>query len=89
MLLDATSTRDGLTNGSGMWSRLAAILALISIARNDELSRILERVVEIGLRGGWAEFEGTPLALPQIQLTRPHPTEDASQQTDKDSGGST
>ncbi|KAK0473958.1 optic atrophy 3 protein-domain-containing protein [Armillaria novae-zelandiae] len=25
--------------------------------RNDELTRILERVVEIGLRGGWAEFE--------------------------------
>ncbi|KAJ3505424.1 hypothetical protein NMY22_g17591 [Coprinellus aureogranulatus] len=37
--------------------------------RNDELARILERVVEIGLRGGWAEFEGTPLQLPRIQLT--------------------
>ncbi|KZT11164.1 OPA3-domain-containing protein [Laetiporus sulphureus 93-53] len=37
--------------------------------RNDELARILERVVEIGLRGGWAEFEGTPLSLPRIQLT--------------------
>ncbi|KAJ3537062.1 hypothetical protein NM688_g6741 [Phlebia brevispora] len=35
---------------------------------NDELSRILERVVEIGLRGGWAEFEDTPLLLPKIQL---------------------
>ncbi|CCM04563.1 uncharacterized protein FIBRA_06744 [Fibroporia radiculosa] len=37
--------------------------------RNDELSRILERVVEIGLRGGWAEFEDTPLALPRIRLS--------------------
>ncbi|KAF5386864.1 hypothetical protein D9615_002084 [Tricholomella constricta] len=36
--------------------------------RNDELSRILERVVEIGLRGGWAEFEDTPLQIPRIQL---------------------
>ncbi|PCH38528.1 OPA3-domain-containing protein [Wolfiporia cocos MD-104 SS10] len=36
--------------------------------RNDELTRILERVVEIGLRGGWAQFEDTPLALPRIQL---------------------
>lgn len=36
--------------------------------RNDELGRILERVVEIGLRGGWAEFEDTPLMLPRIQL---------------------
>jgi len=43
--------------------------------RNDELARILERVVEIGLRGGWTEFESTPLQLPRIQLTphRPHP----------------
>ncbi|KAI0728852.1 OPA3-domain-containing protein, partial [Fomitopsis betulina] len=39
--------------------------------RNGELERILERVVEIGLRGGWAEFEGTPLQLPRIQLARP------------------
>ncbi|KAJ3514041.1 hypothetical protein NLJ89_g2602 [Agrocybe chaxingu] len=38
---------------------------------NDELSRILERVVEIGLRGGWAEFQDTPLQLPRIQLA-PH-----------------
>ncbi|KAI0081473.1 OPA3-domain-containing protein [Panus rudis PR-1116 ss-1] len=36
--------------------------------RNDEITRILERVVEIGLRGGWAEFEGTPLTLPKISL---------------------
>ncbi|OCH86205.1 OPA3-domain-containing protein [Obba rivulosa] len=36
--------------------------------RNDELTRILEHIVEIGLRGGWAEFENTPLALPRIQL---------------------
>jgi len=39
--------------------------------RNDELTRILERVVEIGLRGGWAEFEDTPLMLPRIQLAPP------------------
>jgi len=39
--------------------------------RNDELARILERVVEIGLRGGWAEFQSTPLQLPRIQLV-PH-----------------
>ncbi|KAI0689840.1 optic atrophy 3 protein-domain-containing protein [Cytidiella melzeri] len=40
--------------------------------RNDELTRILERIVEIGLRGGWAEFEGTPLSLPRIS-GRPPP----------------
>ena len=41
--------------------------------RNDELARILERVVEIGLRGGWTEFESTPLQLPRIQLApRPY-----------------
>ncbi|KAG6327385.1 hypothetical protein ID866_11704 [Astraeus odoratus] len=36
--------------------------------RNDELARIVERMVEIGLRGGWAEFEGTPLQVPRIDL---------------------
>lgn len=40
-------------------------------SRNDELSRILERIVEIGLRGGWAEFEDTPLAIPRVQLAPP------------------
>ena len=43
--------------------------------RHDELARILQRVVEIGLRGGWAEFEGTPLPLPHIDIThRPPPS---------------
>jgi len=41
--------------------------------RNDELARILERVVEIGLRGGWAEFQSTPLQLPRIQLVPRQP----------------
>ncbi|KAI6110308.1 optic atrophy 3 protein-domain-containing protein [Pisolithus croceorrhizus] len=37
--------------------------------RNDELQRIVERVVEIGLRGGWVEFEDTPLKIPKADLT--------------------
>ena len=37
--------------------------------RNDELARILERIVEIGLRGGWVEFQDTPLQVPRIQLS--------------------
>ncbi|GJE88107.1 OPA3 domain-containing protein [Phanerochaete sordida] len=49
-------------------------------ARNDELTRILERVVEIGLRGGWAEFEGTPLTLPRIELNQ-RPNRDQSSST--------
>jgi hypothetical protein len=33
--------------------------------RNNELSRILTRVVEIGLRGGWAEVvDQAPLKIP-------------------------
>ncbi|EMD34279.1 hypothetical protein CERSUDRAFT_117160 [Gelatoporia subvermispora B] len=46
--------------------------------RNEELTRIMERIVEFGLRGGWAEFEGTPLALPRIQLALSH-SESSSQ----------
>lgn len=36
--------------------------------RTEEITRILGRVVEIGLRGGMTELEGTPLLLPRIQL---------------------
>ncbi|KAJ7133768.1 OPA3-domain-containing protein [Mycena crocata] len=39
--------------------------------RNDELGRIIQRITDIGLRGGWAEFDGTPLQLPRIQLVPP------------------
>ena len=36
--------------------------------RNEELTRILERIVDIGLRGGWAELQDTPLQIPRIEL---------------------
>jgi len=39
--------------------------------RYDDLARIVERVVEIGLRGGWAEFEDTPLRVPRVDLVSP------------------
>ncbi|KAJ7647829.1 OPA3-domain-containing protein [Roridomyces roridus] len=39
--------------------------------RNDELARIMQRIVDFGLSGGWAEFEGTPLQLPHIELVPP------------------
>jgi len=36
--------------------------------RNDELARILQRIVDIGLNhGGWADLEDTPLQIPRIQ----------------------
>lgn len=60
--------------------RLIRRSLLTCCARNDELTRILERIVEIGLRGGWAEFEGTPLALPQISLS-PNKLSQSSSQT--------
>jgi len=49
--------------------------------RNDELARILERVVEIGLRGGWTEFESTPLQLPRVQLAPHRPQSPSPNQT--------
>ncbi|KAH9173069.1 OPA3-domain-containing protein [Lactarius sanguifluus] len=39
--------------------------------RSRELARILDRVVDIGLRGGWAELQDTPLQIPRIQLNIP------------------
>ncbi|KAH9890490.1 OPA3-domain-containing protein [Cubamyces lactineus] len=63
--------------------------------RHDELARILQRVVEIGLRGGWAEFEGTPLPLPRVDLvksSRPSSSssqpEDSASDTSSDSSAS-
>ena len=41
--------------------------------RNDELSRVLLRVVEIGLRGGWAEFEENPIQFPQPDVDKLKP----------------
>ncbi|KAF5318078.1 hypothetical protein D9619_012189 [Psilocybe cf. subviscida] len=49
--------------------------------RNDELAKILERVVEIGLRGGWAEFEGSPVQLPRVSLVPHRPSTDATPST--------
>jgi hypothetical protein len=42
--------------------------------RTNELSLVLEKVVQIGLRNSWTELQGTPLRVPQIQL-RPEPPE--------------
>ncbi|EGN96346.1 hypothetical protein SERLA73DRAFT_58886 [Serpula lacrymans var. lacrymans S7.3] len=52
--------------------------------RNDELARILERVVEIGLRGGWAEFQDTPLLLPRIQLAPRRPPTSLTEESSSD-----
>jgi len=46
--------------------------------RNDELSRILQRVVEIGLRGGLVEFQDTPLQIPKIELAPSTPPENTA-----------
>ncbi|EIM82339.1 OPA3-domain-containing protein [Stereum hirsutum FP-91666 SS1] len=49
--------------------------------KNEELTRILERVVEIGLRGGWAELEDTPLRIPRLQLGPPPSISNSSAST--------
>lgn len=52
---------------------------------NDELTRILERVVEIGIKGGLSELEGTPLVTPRIQWAS---SRSSSQTPSLDSAGS-
>ncbi|KAI9069471.1 OPA3-domain-containing protein [Trametes sanguinea] len=52
--------------------------------RHDELARILQRVVEIGLRGGWAEFRDTPLPLPRVELVKTS-SSSPSQNSEQDS----
>ncbi|KAF7289270.1 OPA3-domain-containing protein [Mycena indigotica] len=39
--------------------------------RDEHLRRAMGRIIDIGLRGGWAEFEGTPLQLPRVGLVPP------------------
>ncbi|THH03649.1 hypothetical protein EW145_g6114 [Phellinidium pouzarii] len=54
--------------------------------RNDELNRILNRVIDAGLRGGLVEFEDTPLRLPQVRIIPPLPRdEDNPEQSDSSS----
>ncbi|KAJ2991845.1 hypothetical protein NUW54_g8083 [Trametes sanguinea] len=53
-------------------------------ALHDELARILQRVVEIGLRGGWAEFRDTPLPLPRVELVKTS-SSSPSQNSEQDS----
>ncbi|KAI5118286.1 hypothetical protein M0805_003241 [Coniferiporia weirii] len=46
--------------------------------RNDELNKVLGRMIDVGLRGGWAELEDTPLRLPQVRIIPvPPPPEEA------------
>ncbi|KAF9269479.1 OPA3-domain-containing protein [Marasmius fiardii PR-910] len=56
--------------------------------RNNELSRILQRMVEIGLRGGWAEFDETPLQIPRVNLVAPPTSSDTRIDTPPDSQSS-
>ncbi|KIK97039.1 hypothetical protein PAXRUDRAFT_137116 [Paxillus rubicundulus Ve08.2h10] len=56
-------------------------------ARNDELARIVQRMLEIGLRGGWAEFEGAPLKIPRVELVPPE-LKRRAESSNPDSSGS-
>ncbi|KIJ31841.1 hypothetical protein M422DRAFT_36100 [Sphaerobolus stellatus SS14] len=39
-------------------------------ARSDELARILENIVNIGLRGGWVAFQDSPMTVPKMDIPR-------------------
>ena len=64
----------GLLKSDGMKRRLgenSGDLEPLSecFPRSDELARVIQTIVDIGLRGGWVEFQDTPLKVPKIQLT--------------------
>ncbi|KAG8922714.1 hypothetical protein FRC02_011672 [Tulasnella sp. 418] len=42
-------------------------------SRQEDMAQILDRIVYIGLRGGWAELQDTPLKIPRTISTHPHP----------------
>lgn len=35
---------------------------------NDELTRILNRVVDVGIRGGWSQLDDTPLREAKVSV---------------------
>ena len=41
----------------------------LSFHRSNEIARVVQTIVDIGLRGGWVELQDTPLKVPKIQLT--------------------
>jgi hypothetical protein len=43
----------------------------VECEQTNELVRVVERVVEIGLQGGRAEFEDAPLKDSRVQLVQP------------------
>ncbi|KAJ7687548.1 optic atrophy 3 protein-domain-containing protein [Mycena olivaceomarginata] len=70
--IDALGTKiEELTSQVGALSTSVEERLREAEARNEELTRLTQRIVEFGLRGGWAEFEGTPLQLPRVQLVPP------------------
>lgn len=54
------------------------------VCRNDELNRVLNRIVDVGLRGGWAQLEETPLRIPKVGVVSP-PSEEDSSRSDRSS----
>ncbi len=46
---------------------------------------MLNRIVDVGLRSGWSEFEETPIRIPKVKV-RPQPTHDVSSDVASNSG---
>jgi optic atrophy 3 protein len=55
--------------------------------RNEEISRVLLKVVDIGIQGGWAEFKEHPIQLPPFHLDHvkglPDPTKAPQSSSDR------
>lgn len=52
--------------------------------RNDELNNILNRLVNVGIRGGWAELNDTPLVVPQVRVVPPARRESSPSDSSRD-----
>ncbi|KAI0317383.1 optic atrophy 3 protein-domain-containing protein [Amylostereum chailletii] len=55
----------------GKWETVQEERSQEEQTRNEELTRILERVVDIGIRGGWMDAQDTPLQVPRIHTPSP------------------
>ncbi|EJD06200.1 OPA3-domain-containing protein [Fomitiporia mediterranea MF3/22] len=79
---DLNNRIEGLSEGVKALERRFEEQWELEKGRNEELTRVLNRIVDVGLRGGWAEFEDTSLRIPSNSITTPSPQSSSSSRDD-------
>lgn len=85
--------KGGRKRKSGMSTSVYLVKYILigKLNSNDELTRILNRVVDVGIRGGWSQLDDTPLReakvrvpseqIPPTESPMPHPEQFSTSDT--------